>query len=803
MPVPLFCELSYRVPSQISHDEFGIGYRVQVPFRGKSVWGVIMKGPYLGYQARVRDLLTVDDSRCWLTPDICELVRWTADYYRAPVGEVVKLAMPPGALESKTSVYRLTASGRQFHQQEGDELDAKQLRVLNGSMTREQWQSAAQTNIAASDLRDWEQKGWIELIGGFKHAIPWVDVVRLTSAGQALAVDSLGRSAKRKRVLTYLQGQPHDWLKIRELNRHVAGGSSVLSALADAGLVEKTQIDEAELDRQQNKMQDSLFVMTSEQKIAFEAIEHSIRDSDFSAYLLFGVTGSGKTEVYLNAIERCLKEGRQALFLVPEISLTPMMHRRIQTRFGPRLAILHSAIGKARRAKEWGRVLHGKADVVLGARSAVFAPLPRLGLIIVDEEHDGSYKQNEGVRYHARSLALVRAKQNRVPIVLGSATPALETWQLAQSGKYQMLCLKQRAKQAAVLPKVEIVDMREEFKQQKKRTLFSRSLLARMDSAMQENQQIMILLNRRGFHSFMMCRKCGEALMCHQCEVTLTYHRDSHRLHCHYCDDTSTVPSQCAQCGKDDSVLQFFGEGTQQVESELQRRYGADLVDRLDRDRLNARDTHQTILDRFRRGESRILVGTQMIAKGHDFPLVTVVGILNADIGLRVPDLRAAESTFQLLTQVSGRSGRGELPGHVVVQSYMPDHYSIQFAASHEYTAFAERELRYRDRLFYPPFAHLVQMIVRHKDEQRAREAASWIAQELGHSQEGKKLVVLGPSKAPVAKVKNVFRFQVLVKSDARSWMHELTSRVIDAAVRRKLLNRNEVILDVDPTQFA
>lgn len=776
------------------------GYRVLVPFRGKTVWGIAVRSPYQGRVAGVRDLVNWDASRCLVAPDILELVTWVANYYRAPLGEVIKMALPPGSLNAKPSSYRLTQAGRDWIDRHPDQEAAHLLDKLRNPQTRLRWEQATQTRIPLSAIREWEDAGLIALQRRDHQVLPVIDVVRL--APGAPSELGLQRAPKQRVIVDYLRKRGDSWVSVPQMRADLAVTAAMLTALTGKGLIERGQMDEMALEHQATSVRPSRHTMTGEQRRAYEPIAEAMDGHSFKVFLLFGITGSGKTEVYLNAIERCLASGRQALFLVPEISLTPMMKHRIQDRFGSRLAILHSAIGKRRRAGEWARVLSGKADVVLGARSAVFAPLPRLGLVIVDEEHDGSYKQTDGVRYQARSLALMRARRSKAAVVLGSATPSLESWYLAQTGKYHLLRMTQRAN-AAMLPAVEIVDMREEFKRQRRRFLFSTALMKRLDLAVESGQQAMILINRRGFHSFLLCRKCGEAVMCHQCEVSLTYHRVTHQLHCHYCDVRREVPNQCPACAAEAASLQFFGEGTQQVASELAARFGEEQVDRMDRDRLTAGNGHQAILDRFRCGTTKILVGTQMIAKGHDFPNVTVVGIINADIALRVPDFRAAESTFQLITQIAGRSGRGELPGHVIVQTYMPEHYSVQSAAAHDFEAFVEREQVYRQRLFYPPYAAMVQILVRHRDQARARQASDWIGHELARHQQGRRLVVLGPSPAPLAKVKNIHRFQILLKSDHRSWMHELAVRVIEAAGRAKIVAPTDVVLDVDPSQFS
>ena len=616
-----------------------------------------------------------------------------------------------------------------------------------------------------------------------------------------MAPDRL-RSLKQRALLAWFLARPNQYVAPTEVNAEFKNGSALAERMVKKDLLLKLRVPKHELEhRAADHEPDEIKILTSEQKTALDALLVSLGEQKFQAFLMFGVTGSGKTEVYLRAIQDCLTRGRQALFLVPEIGLTPLMQRRIIERFGERLAILHSAIGAGRRAESWARILAGKVDVVLGARSGIFAPLPRLGLVIVDEEHDQSYKQNDGIRYQARDLALVRAKMSDSVVVLGSATPSLESWLNYERGRSHLLTLEKRATRAP-LPAVQIVDLRQEFRDQRRRPILSAPLEAAMDAALGQGRQVMILLNRRGYHAFMLCRKCGETVMCDQCEVSLTYHRTDHSLKCHYCGTSKSVPESCPSCKTPAAMMQFFGEGTQQIQEVIQKRFPDYVVDRLDRDRLSNKNAHHQILAAFEANQTQILVGTQMIAKGHDFPNVTLVGILNADIGLRIPDFRAAENVFQLVTQVAGRSGRGRHPGSVIIQTYMPEHYAIVFASSHDFLGFLAKEMRYRKHLFYAPFAHMVSLLITHKDHERTNQVSFWMAAQLDRFRERGKLVVLGPAKAPISKIKGAYRYQIVLKSTDRSLLHRIADTVIEETVRRGMLPRPAIIMDIDPYQF-
>ena len=529
------------------------------------------------------------------------------------------------------------------------------------------------------------------------------------------------------------------------------------------------------------------------QQAAFQQIHEAIQAKRFQTFLLHGVTGSGKTEVYLTAIETALAEGRSALLMVPEIALTPQMAGQFFSRFGDRVAILHSAFTDVERTEQWRRIRSGAASVVVGTRSGVFAPVQNLGLIVVDEEHDGSYKQEENPRYNGRDVAIVRAQGAGACVVLGSATPSLESRYNAEKGKYTLLELPGRI-EARPMPVVELIDMRQEFLETRKQETFSRKLIEALGQRVESGEQTIVLLNRRGFSSFVACRACGERVQCINCSLTLTYHKRDRRLLCHYCGYAEKVPSQCPKCASEH--IYFLGIGSERVEEELHRAFPAARIARLDRDTVTGKRQYETILQDFREGNYDMLVGTQMIAKGHDIPNVTLVGVVAADMGLGMPDFRAAERTFQLLTQVAGRAGRGCMPGIVLVQTINPEHYAVRLAAAQDYQGFYEKELNFRRMMHYPPFAAMANVLVRSEKKEMAMRMSTELGFLLNPPPE--KLRIMGPAEAPVPRLKNEYRYQFLIKAASRKSLNELLQKIRNFALEHKW-GATALVIDVDP----
>jgi primosomal protein N' (replication factor Y) len=531
--------------------------------------------------------------------------------------------------------------------------------------------------------------------------------------------------------------------------------------------------------------------LTSDQSRALAAITQA---RDFHPILLHGVTGSGKTEVYMRAAEHFLRAGKTSLILVPEIGLTPQLTDRFAARFPAKTAVLHSSLTKRQRIDEWLRIYNGEAPIVIGTRSAVFAPLADLGLIVVDEEHETSYKQEEVPRYNARDTAVMRAKVAKAVAVLGSATPSMESFRNAEAQKYERVSLTTRVEDRA-LPAVEIVNMREEYAAAGKQIIFSRLLLQEIETRLERREQTMILLNRRGYAAFLLCRHCGFTFQCTSCSVALTYHRTIEKLLCHYCGLARRPPVRCPDC--DSEYVHYVGEGTERLEADLKEAFPDARIGRVDRDTMRHLRDFERVLGGFRNGDIDILVGTQMIAKGHDFPRVTLVGVIGADAPLSLPDFRAAERTFQLLTQVAGRSGRGEQPGQVVIQSYFPDHYTFQLAVNQRFEDFYARESRYRKAMFYPPFTSLAGIMVTDHDPSRAAGLARDVGSFLD-SHRSDAIRILGPAPAPLERIKRLHRHQLLVKSSSRTALHSILES-LQRYIEEKKIGATKVIVDVDP----
>jgi primosomal protein N' (replication factor Y) len=600
-------------------------------------------------------------------------------------------------------------------------------------------------------------------------------------------------------------------LRVRLERRGVP--TSTLGTLVKRGLVRLEETAQAfhvsglgAQERDGSKKFSHEHALNEAQTEALATIVAAMEKGGFAPHLLYGITGSGKTAVYIAAMQRALAAGKSTLLLVPEIGLTPGTAAQMVAAFGGEVALLHSQLTQDERAEQWHRIRRGEARVVIGTRSAVFAPMPDLGLIIVDEEHDGSYKQEESPRYHGRDVAVMRAKLLGCTIVLGSATPSLESWNNAERGRYALVQMLERVEQRP-LPAVEMIDMREEFRATGKEQIFSRQLIAETQATLDRGEQVLILLNRRGYSFVVMCRSCGEKLECENCAISLTYHKPGNenelngearigqRLECHYCGFRRSVPSKCPKC--ESEHLYYLGAGSQQGEERLQEIFPGARIGRMDRDTVRTRGDMERLLSRLHSGEINLLVGTQMIAKGHDIHGVTLVGVVGADFALGLPDFRAAERVFQLITQVSGRAGRGELTGRVLVQTYQPEHYVNTFARQHDYTGFAARELYFRRAMRYPPYTVLANVLVQGES---LEEVLGW-ASRLGRWITDRRLEgvrVLGPAPAPRSRLKRVYRYHLVLKSDRRDTLGRALREML-AWLDREEIPRRAVIVDVDP----
>ena len=771
LPVPLDQVFTYSLPDALQH-RVQAGARVTAPFGPRKLTGVVTKTHNNKPDHQTRNILTLIDEEPALTAELLKLGKWIASYYCSPIGETLKVMLPLGGeLRSKRTV-ALTDRGREMAQQflRSTNADDPYVEVLRALEKRPLTETYLKKKIPDSDksLTLMEKRGLIRI----ETDIAERDPHRARDGRWVVTLGDLSKAPKKltkgeRWLLDYLRDHPGEQdVEALELERKDAG--TVARKLAKKGLVGLRILRKVTSLR----AEDQQFQLNPAQQSAFDSISTALDQHKFKTFLLHGVTGSGKTEVYLHAIDAALEAGKSALLLVPEIGLTPAVASQFFLRFGDRVAILHSAFTGWQRSEQWRRIRSGEARVVIGTRSGVFAPVENLGLVIVDEEHESSYKQEEMPRYHGRDVAVKRAADAGAVVVLGSATPSLESRLNAERERYSLIEMKKRVADRP-LPKVEIVDMRREFVETRQNSLFSRTLAEQIDEKIEAGEQAMILLNRRGFSMHVMCRACGERVECENCSVTLTYHRREERLLCHYCDFAAPVPRKCPSC--DSEHIYFQGSGSEKVEDSLRQQFPRARIARLDRDAVKSRESYESILNDFREGAYDILVGTQMIAKGHDIPNVTLVGVVSTDVGLGIPDFRAAERTFQLLTQVAGRAGRGELPGKVILQTMNPEHYAIELAAQQNYGAFYKQELHFRKMMHYPPFTSMATLLLR---SQKLEETMAWsaaLAKDLKNLPETVR--VMGPAAAPMAKLKREYRFQFLLKASSR--------RALASAVQR------------------
>jgi primosomal protein N' (replication factor Y) len=727
--VPALDLLTYTVPD--AHAMPPAGARVVVPLGRRTLTGVVIgeAEPPQGDFA-VRDVIDVLDTEPYLPRDVIELANWVGDYYIAGPGATLSMAMPPHALTNRVDAFRT------------------------------------------------------------------VRMVALTAEGHDVARRADTLSAKQADAVLQLKGAPDGIAAPQLAARGVS--AAVVARLRTMGLVTVRQ------DRQDRDpfgsghgamaaADTASRALTDEQQAALGCLRELAAAGEFRVALLHGITGSGKTEVYLHLADAVRRSGRGVLMLVPEIALTPAVAALFRARFGTGVAIQHSGLSDGERHDQWHRIRRGEVDVVIGTRSAVFTPLARPGLIIVDEEHDTSYKQEETPRYHGRDVAVMRGKFAGALVVLGSATPSMESFYNAQQKRYVLVSLTRRVLDRP-LASVKIVNMREEYAEDGPDVIFSRELRASMQLRLDRREQVLVLLNRRGFATAVVCRQCGGTIECPNCSVSLTVHtgRREWRARCHYCNFSRLVPKTCPQCAA--PYLEHIGFGTERVESEIQSLFPQARIGRVDRDTIRRRGSLAGLLNRFAKRELDVLVGTQMIAKGHDFPQVTLVGVISADVGLGLADFRAAERTFQLLTQVAGRAGRGEQAGEAIIQTLFPAHYSIRLATSQDYPAFFEKEIDFRQKMRYPPLVAMVNVVVRGKSYDAAMEAATDLARRTEEGATGG-FVILGPAPAPLTRLRGEHRAQFFLKGTSRVAMRTALRAALGASP--EIARRASV--DIDP----
>lgn len=779
----------YIIPTRLQ-SMVQVGMRVIVPFGPRTIQGYVMQvtdKPDGNIDiAKLKEIKEIQDIKPELTEELIQLTEWYNNYFVTKRISMLEVMLPSAIKAKYTKVFSIVDA----------EAVPEELKVKFDKDGQYPYKEAqynddlgqivpllkqgvvSEMTLLSQNVSKKKQRA-VSIIEGFDY-----DSV----------LNSLEKSKKQYELYAYLLDERHHTVLLKDLEEMGFSKSSI-DTLMRKGFVEKYDAI-VERDPFETRVfeQDQKQQLTDDQQEAYKSILESIQAHRQRTYLLHGVTGSGKTEVYLQTIEEVLKLGRQAMMLVPEIALTPQMVLRFKRRFGDEVAVLHSGLSKGERYDEWQKIRDGKASVSVGARSSVFAPFKNLGMIIIDEEHESSYKQEDYPRYQARDIAQWRSQYHQCPLILGSATPSLETYARAEKGVYELLSLPNRVNQQA-LPEIEIVDMRTELSSGN-RSMFSEQLRKAIQQRLDKKEQIVLFLNRRGYASFMLCRDCGHVPQCPNCDISLTYHKSTDQLKCHYCGHQEVPPNKCPNC--ESEHIRQVGTGTQRVEELLQEAFQEARIIRMDVDTTSRKGAHEKLLDDFGAGKGDILLGTQMIAKGLDFPNITLVGALNADTMLNLPDFRASERTYQLLTQVSGRAGRHEKEGEVIIQTYNPEHYAIKDVQANDYTAFFNKEMNYRKMGKYPPYFFLINFTIAHKEMKKVMEASKHIHKILLQHLTDKALV-LGPSPAALSRINNEYRFQILVKYKSEPALHEALKYLDDYYHDQYLKEKLSLKIDINP----
>ena len=798
LPVPLDMVFTYSVPPGAQPV---VGGRVLVPFRQQRLSGIVVELHDRKPRVATKAVLSVLDATAVLDEHLLRLGQWIADYYLASVGDVFRTMLPLNA-EFKRSIefriadaghmalYNAGTAGSSLRARRTPEEQLTEIRVLEYLAQRDSGRLQSlrsATGASKALLGGMVRKKWIERVdvSAAQDATRTVKIAALRSSegklnpNQRVVVETLAAAGGRL---------PLETLRTLEVPR------STVATLVKREVIE-IQEEAAPFSVASARPRRAApgFELNASQKDALASLRAAVIRGKFSGMLMHGVTGSGKTAVYLAGMKSVLEAGGSAILLVPEIGLTPAVADEVYQVFGDEVAILHSALTDPERAEQWHRIRAGQARAVVGTRSAVFAPVTGLALIIVDEEQDSSYKQQDTPRYHARDVAVMRAKMSNAVALLGSATPSLESYYNAKKDRYALVELPARVEDRP-LPEVEIVDMRVEFQETGQEQIVSRKLAAEIGQRLERGEQAMVLLNRRGYSPVVLCRACGQTLQCKNCAVSLTHHKRAHKMECHYCGFVARIPERCVHCGSE--YVYFLGTGSEKLEELLHGMFPQARIGRLDRDTVRGREDFERVLGALNHGELDLLVGTQMIAKGHDVHGVTLVGVVGADSALGLPDFRAAERTFQLLTQVAGRAGRGSTPGKVILQTFFQDHYAVQYAAHHDFTGFYEKELRFRSWMHYPPYSALANVLVR---SDKLDEALRWSGL-LGRWLEATRhegIRVLGPAAAPILRLKNDYRYQFVLKSPSREKLNALLRAMLAHASAHKI-PRTQIIVDMD-----
>ncbi|HLS60159.1 MAG TPA: primosomal protein N' [Virgibacillus sp.] len=781
----------YLIPKQFE-EIIEVGMRVLIPFGPRKITGFVVERTSESEFDKLKGIIDVLDLTPVLTKELLELGKWLSNQTLCLYITAFQ-AMLPQVLKAKydKEIVRLT-----------EETLPAELEFLFAENDSIPYEKITNSTISYYQLRKSIENGDIVVHYLVKSQVTKKYRTMIEPALETHLLEeariNLPKNAKRQvQILGYFVDSPVA-IEQGKLFAELQINRGHVKTLIDKGLLQEQKVEEY-----RNPYDDDSFERTSplplleEQKNAIQPIKETIANHEHAVFLLHGVTGSGKTEIYLQAIEDVIQKGEEAIVLVPEISLTPQMVTRFKGRFGAKVAVLHSALSNGERYDEWRRIHQKEVKVVVGARSAVFAPFENLGIIIIDEEHETTYKQEDQPRYHARDVAIQRGKTHQCPVVLGSATPTLESFARAKKDVYHLATLSKRTNDKS-MPEVEVIDMRAEL-HAGNRTMFSRSLKQKIQERIEKGEQTVLLLNRRGYSTFVMCRDCGHVKECPHCDIALTFHKKSNQLKCHYCSKEEPMPQTCPAC--ESELIRYFGTGTQRVEESLTAEIPGATIIRMDVDTTRRKGAHEKLLNQFSNQEANILLGTQMIAKGLDFPNVTLVGVLSADSMLHLPDFRSSEKTFQLLTQVSGRAGRHDLPGEVVVQTYTPEHYSIELASTYDFYKFYEQEMSTRRTFRYPPYVFLTLMTITHKNKNKAIETTQRIVQLLLQNVQ-KDTVILGPTPSPISKIKDRYRYQCMIKyrhePDLRKLINQILDQFFDEIQKKDL----QIIVDMQPYQL-
>ncbi|MCW4357748.1 primosomal protein N' [Bacillus altitudinis] len=780
----------YRVPDRFK-GLVKAGMRVVVPFGPRKIQGFVtkIKEETDVQSGNIKDIVDLFDLSPVLTDELLELSHWltekTLSYHITALQ-----SMLPAAMKAKYEKEIQVLSAEELPQSL-KELFGQQESILYADIPPEQ----------LKPIQKHVQKGHLEVRyhvsqKSGKKKVRTLQIAVTKEKLEEKQKQLKKNAVKQKALLTFLFQANETTFLAKDLQQQTGASSQTIKALIQEGL-----LTESYKEIYRDPYRDREFTpstpldLTAEQAEAAKPIHQAVSDDKHETFLLHGVTGSGKTEIYLQTIDHVLQKGKEAIVLVPEISLTPQMVQRFKERFGSNVAVLHSGLSTGEKYDEWRKIHRKEVKLVVGARSAVFAPFENLGMIIIDEEHESSYKQEEMPRYHAKDVAIERAGRHQCPVVLGSATPSLESYARAKKGVYTLLTLKRRVNQQQ-LPHVSLIDMREELRNGN-RSMFSEELMLRLKEVLERKEQAVLFLNKRGYSSFVMCRDCGYVEQCPHCEISLTYHRFQKRLKCHYCGHEAPVPAECPECHSEH--IRYFGTGTQRVEEELTKVLPEARVIRMDVDTTSRKGAHEKLLTSFGNKEADILLGTQMIAKGLDFPDVTLVGVLSADTSLHIPDFRSSEKTFQLLTQVSGRAGRHEKAGSVIIQSYTPSHYSIELTKQHDYEAFYEQEMLHRRHQSYPPFYFLAMVTVSHEEVTKAAHVTDKIVQFLKMNC-APNTRILGPAASPIAKIKDRYRYQCVIKYKRENELASLLRKIQDHY--QKEMEQKQLMISIDMNPY-